>query len=138
MKCIKGSAKIVVGIHHKHLDTALNELKEALGNPQLIWKKLKEELLKKLGSYKDYQDVTTERLNGINRCLDFFRQAEDLAENYDELQSNIFADETVGFLRNILPKRYNQLFLDVSHKSLNPKQNIQKLTEFWKMTRIRR
>ena len=33
------------------------------------------------------------------------------------------------YLRNILPKRYNQLFLDVSHKSLNPKQNIQKLTE---------
>ena len=108
MKYLKGEAKVVIGDHHKSIDIALEALSEAFGNAWLILQRLRDNFDKTLGHFRYWgRHGTIERLNAINRTLDFIRQLESLAEDYStELYNEVYHSSTIKLITKGMPTEF--------------------------------
>ena len=87
-KYLSGEAKARVGEHFKNIDDAFKCLVDNFGNPAVIWAESKKELVKKVGG--DFNSCwgrfgSQLRVSAIGKCLEFLREAEEMAKDYPEL-----------------------------------------------------
>ena len=118
-KYLKGEAKACIGDHHKTLDTALEQLKENYGSPRLIVDKYLREFEKSLGHIKNWgKHGSKERVEAINRTLDFLRNLENLVNDHpDHLKSEVYSSSTLVLLTKGMPHEYSkQLNERCTHK----------------------
>ena len=131
-KYLKGDAKLNVGEHHSNLEEAMEALVAAYGNPHLIWTRLKDNLFKKISSptAKDWgREDSVERLNAINRVMDFLKHAHSLAKEYQQLQTDVYHTSTIEDLKAILPHTYWRRWKERIGQKTKPREVLTRLEE---------
>ena len=93
LKYLKAEAKTCIGEHYKTVEDALKALSEAFGSSRMIMDKLRSNFDKNLSSIKQWgKHGTQERVNAINKTLDFIRHLESLAEDHKtELHNEVYS-----------------------------------------------
>ena len=114
-KYLSGEAKARVGEHFKNIDDAFKCLIDNFGNPAVIWAECKKELVKKVGG--DFNSSwgrfgSQQRVSAIGKCLEFLREAEEMAKDYPELVNEVYSLSTFELLTHVLPYEYNSRICD--------------------------
>ena len=114
-KYLSGEAKARVGEHFKNIDDAFKCLIDNFGNPAVIWAECKKELVKKVGG--DFNSSwgrfgSQLRVSAIGKCLEFLREAEEMAKDYPELVNEVYSLSTFELLTHVLPYEYNSRICD--------------------------
>ena len=110
MKYLKGDAKFTIGEHHISLESALKQLKDNYGCPRLIVEKYTKEYDKALGNIRSWgKHGTKERVDSINKTLDFIRNIENLAKDHPgHLKNEIYSKQTLLLLTKGMPHEYTK------------------------------
>ena len=110
IKYLKGDAKSSIGEHHKTLDGALLHLEDMYGCPRLIVEKYTKEYEKSFGNIRNWgKHGSKERVNAINKTVDFIRNLEDLAANHPgHLHGEIYSKQTLLLLTKGMPHEYTK------------------------------
>ena len=112
MQLLKDDAKKAVGEHYKDLKDALEELIKSFGNEEIIWDKIKEDIKEKLGDLKKWgKSLSRERLTATSVLFDFLKEAVNLAEDYPDLEKEIYSRSTLSLIRGILPFDWDKEFV---------------------------
>ena len=94
--------KKVVGEHFEDLESALDYLKDAYGNPQLIWNKRKDKCERELNFRVWGKAETMERLKAVNQMQSFIREAQALTNEHEELKGEIYCNDTLSMIKRCL------------------------------------
>ena len=102
--------KQTIGEHHLSLATAIKQLEDNYGCPQLIVEKYMKDYDKALGSIRSWgKHGTKERVDAINRTVDFIRNLQTLATDHPTyLQSEIYSKNTLLLLTKGMPHEYTK------------------------------
>ena len=103
-KHLGGTAKSLVSNSHKTLAEAEKTLKARYGSPKNIWKGSLDNFKKRCSNPKAWSSRgSTSRCDVIAHTIKFLNDARDLAEDYAELRSSIYSEQTVGVFVLVLP-----------------------------------
>ena len=110
IKCLKGNAKLTIGEHHISLESALKQLEDNFGCPRLIVEKYSKDYDKALGNIRSWgKHGTKERVDAINKSLDFIRNLQNLASDHpSHLKSEIYSKQTLLLLTKGMPHEYTK------------------------------
>ena len=110
LKHLTGDAKKTVGEHHKTLESALQQLEDNYGCPRLIVEKYTRDYEKSYGHVRAWgRHGSKERVDAINKTVDFIRNLEDLATNHPgHLNGEIYSKQTLLLLTKGMPHEFTK------------------------------
>ena len=133
-KNLVGHAKTLIGAHYTDIDKALKSLLDYFGDEQRIWDKSKEKFEKYFagnpdkvwGRYGDDKRVMT-----ISKVIEFLREAMELAEAYEQLNTEIYHSSTLKLVLRTLPIDYYKQFNDlISGQKISMKEKFISAKDF--------
>ena len=103
-KHLGGGAKGLVDDCHKTLTEAEDSLIARYGSPKNIWNGYLETFKKKCSNPKAWSSLgSSARCDVIAHTIKFLNDAKQLAEDYQELKSDVYSEKTVGVFHLVLP-----------------------------------
>ena len=105
IKHLGGSAKTLIYDSQKTIAEAEMILVARYGSPKSIWKGSLESFKKKNTNPKAWSSHgSSARCDIIARTITFLNEAKQLAEDYDELKTSVYSEQTVGVFFLVLPR----------------------------------
>ena len=103
-KYLGGAAKNLVGDSQKTVAEAEKSLRARYGSPRNIWKGNIESFKKRCYNPKAWSSRgSSARCNVIAQTITFLNDAKQLAEDYEELKSEVYSEKTIGVFMLVLP-----------------------------------
>ena len=103
-KYLKGFAKEITGDTHKTFEGIMKVLIDTFGAPFNTWETRMENFKRKCTNPKGWSNIgSQERLGLVAKTCEFLREAEQLASDYKELETDIYSKGTIDAVIQVIP-----------------------------------